>query len=106
MWEQGAHSPQLDSTLGAGPENFASTQAWLRCEYHRQLCAHCQRISIEDLEVFHPYLRVTSRLAAEIHKLCKVMTFTDVARHFQLDWKKVNAIKRKAYGLRASATLR
>jgi transposase len=44
------------------------------------------------LELFHPYLRVTQRLAAEIHKLCKVMTVTDVARHFQLDWKTVKDI--------------
>jgi transposase len=72
--------------------NLASTQVWLRCEYRKLLCAHCQRISIEELEVFHPYLRVTRRLAAEIHKLCKVMTVTDVARHFQLDWKTVKDI--------------
>ena len=48
--------------------NLASTQVWLRCEYRKLLCAHCQRISIEDLEVFHPYSRVTRRLASEIHK--------------------------------------
>jgi transposase len=72
--------------------NLASTQVWLRCEYRKLLCAHCQRTSIEELEVFHPYLRVTRRLAAEIHKLCKVMTVTDVARHFQLDWKTVKDI--------------
>jgi len=72
--------------------NLASTQVWLRCEYRKLLCAHCQRISIEELEIFHPYLRVTRRLAAEIHKLCKVMTVIDVARHFQLDWKTVKDI--------------
>jgi len=72
--------------------NLASTQVWLRCEYRKLLCSHCQRISIEDLELFHPYLRVTRRLAAEIYKLCKVMTVTDVARHFQLDWKTVKDI--------------
>lgn len=72
--------------------NLASTQVWLRCEYRKLLCAHCQRISIEELEVFHPYLRVTRRLAAEIHQLCKLMTVTDVARHFKLDWKTVKDI--------------
>jgi transposase len=72
--------------------NLASTQVWLRCEYRKLLCSHCQRISIEDLELFHPYLRVTRRLAAEIYKLCQVMTVTDVARHFQLDWKTVKDI--------------
>jgi transposase len=72
--------------------NLASTKVWLRCEYRKLLCGHCQRISIEELELFHPYLRVTRRLAAEIHKLCKVMTVSDVARHFQLDWKTVKDI--------------
>jgi len=75
--------------------NLASTQVWLRCDYRKLLCAHCQRISIEDLELFHPYLRVTRRLAAEIHQLCKVMTVTDVARHFQLDWKTVKDIDKQ-----------
>lgn len=72
--------------------NLASTRVWLRCEYRKLLCDHCQRISIEELELFDPYLRVTRRLALEIHQLCKVMTVTDVARHFQLDWKTVKAI--------------
>lgn len=75
--------------------NLASTQVWLRCEYRKLLCAHCQRISIEELEIFHPYLRVTRRLAAEIHKLCKVMTVIDVARHFGLDWKTVKDIDKQ-----------
>jgi len=75
--------------------NLASTQVWLRCEYRKLLCAHCHRISIEDLELFHPYLRVTRRLAAAIHQLCKVMTVTDVARHFQLDWKTVKDIDKQ-----------
>jgi transposase len=73
--------------------NLASTQVWLRCEYRKLLCAHCQRIGIEELEIFHPYLRVTRRLAAEIHKLCKVMTVTDVA--LQLDWKTVKDIDKQ-----------
>jgi transposase len=75
--------------------NLGSTQVWLRCDYRKLLCGHCQRISIEDLELFHPYLRVTRRLGAEIHKLCKVMTVADVARHFQLDWKTVKDIDKQ-----------
>lgn len=62
--------------------NLADTQVWLRCEYRKLLCARCQRISVEDLERFHPYLRVTRRLAALIHQLCKAMTVADAARHF------------------------
>jgi transposase len=75
--------------------NMASTQLWLRCDYRKLLCGHCQRISTEDLELFHPYLRVTRRLAAAIHQLCKRMTVTDVARHFQLDWKTVKDIDKQ-----------
>lgn len=72
--------------------NLATTQVWLQCEYRKLLCAHCQSIRTEDLELFHPYLRVTQRLAMQIHQLCKVMTVADVARHFQLDWKTVKDI--------------
>jgi transposase len=75
--------------------NLASTQVWLRCKYRKLLCGHCQRISVEELNLFHPYLRVTRRLAAEIHQLCKVMTVSDVARHFQLDWKTVKDIDKQ-----------
>jgi transposase len=75
--------------------NLAGTRVWLRCEYRKLLCAHCQRVSIEELEVFHPYLRVTRRLAAAIHQLCTVMSVSDVARHFQLDWKTVKDIDKQ-----------
>jgi transposase len=75
--------------------NLAGTKVWLQCQYRKLLCGHCQRVSIEDLELFHPYLRVTRRLAALIHQLCKVMTVTDVARHFGLDWKTVKDIDKQ-----------
>jgi len=75
--------------------NLAGTQVWLRCDYRKLLCAHCQRVSIEELELFDPYLRVTRRLAAAIHQLCTVMTVSDVARHFQLDWKTVKDIDKQ-----------
>lgn len=75
--------------------NLASTQIWLRCAYRKLFCSHCQRISIEELELFHPYLRVTRRLATYIHQLCKVMTVTEVARHLQLDWKTVKEIDKQ-----------
>ena len=75
--------------------NLASTQIWLRCAYRKLFCSHCQRISIEELELFHPYLRVTQRLATYIHHLCKVMTVAEVARHLQLDWKTVKEIDKQ-----------
>jgi len=72
--------------------NFASTQVWLKCTYRKLFCSHCERISVEELELFHPYLRVTRRLAAYIHQLCAIMTVTEVAQHLQLDWKTVKEI--------------
>jgi len=75
--------------------NLASTQIWLRCAYRKLFCANCHRISIEELELFHPYLRVTRRLATYIHHLCKVMTVTEVAQHLQLDWKTVKEIDKQ-----------
>jgi len=75
--------------------NLASTQVWIHCKYRKLLCADCQRISIEELGLFHPYLRVTKRLAAYIHHLCKVMTVSEVAQHLQLDWKTVKEIDKQ-----------
>jgi len=75
--------------------NLASTQVWIRCEYRKLFCANCHRISIEELELFHPYLRVTRRLATYIHHLCKVMTVTEVAQHLQLNWKTVKDIDKQ-----------
>jgi transposase len=75
--------------------NLASAQVWIRCAYRKLLCANCQRISIEELELFHPYVRVTRRLATYIHHLCNVMTVTEVAQHLQLDWKTVKEIDKQ-----------
>jgi len=72
--------------------NFAATLVWVKCHYRKVFCAHCHRISVEDLGLFHPYLRVTSRLARYIYQLCRLMTVTDVARHLELDWKTVKDI--------------
>ena len=75
--------------------NLASAQVWIRCAYRKLFCANCHRISIEELELFHPYLRVTRRLATYIHYLCKMMTVTEVAQHLQLDWKTVKEIDKQ-----------
>ena len=72
--------------------NMASARVSLRCTYRKVWCQHCGRITVEDLELFDPYKRVTRRLARTIHELCKVMTVSDVARHFALDWKTVKDI--------------
>jgi len=71
---------------------LAATPVWIKCHYRKVFCSHCQRVSVEDLELFHPYLRVTTRLARYIYQLCRLMTVTDVTRHLALDWKTVKAI--------------
>ena len=71
---------------------MATTQVWIACHYRKLFCPHCHNISIEDLELFHPYLRVTTRLALYIHQLCRFMTVTEVALHMGLDWKTVKNI--------------
>jgi transposase len=72
--------------------NLALARVWLNCWYRKIFCRQCQRILIEDLELFHPYCRVTHRLAQYIHELCKVMTVQEVAQHLGLDWKTVKNI--------------
>ena len=72
--------------------SFATARTWITCRYRKVFCAHCQGIHIEDLEVFHPYLRVTTRLARYIYQLCSFMTVSEVARHLGIDWKTVKNI--------------
>jgi len=72
--------------------NLATAKVWITCQYRKLFCANCHQISIEDLNLFHPYLRVTHRLALYIHQLCRFMTVTDVAQHTALDWKTVKNI--------------
>jgi transposase len=72
--------------------NLASAKVWISCQYRKLFCPHCQHISIEDLQLFDPYLRVTERLALYIYQLCRFMTVTEVARHLGLDWKTVKNI--------------
>ena len=82
--------------------DFASAHVWLRYRCRRVLCPACCRLVVEELELVEPWQRVTRHLARCIHQLCKVMTLSDVARHFQLDWKTVKAIDKgfleEAYG--------
>lgn len=75
--------------------NLATAEVWLHCHYRKLFCPVCQRISIEELELFDPYIRVTRRLAYYVYQLCEVMTVTEVANHLNLDWKTVKAIDKK-----------
>jgi transposase len=72
--------------------NLASTQVYLHCHFRKIFCLVCGQIVIEDLELLHPYFRVTKRLALYIHGLCRVMTVKEVADHLDLDWKTVKNI--------------
>jgi transposase len=72
--------------------NFASARMHLRCSYRKIYCAQCGQVVVEDLEFFEPYQRITKRLTRAIGELCKVMTVSDVASHYGLDWKTVKNI--------------
>ncbi len=72
--------------------NFAAAQTWITCLYRKVFCPHCHGIHIENLDLFHPYLRVTNRSAFYIHQLCCLMTVSEAARHLNLDWKTVKKI--------------
>jgi transposase len=72
--------------------NMATARVWLACRYRKVFCAHCHGIHVEDLELFHPYLRVTQRMARYVYQLCRYMTVSEVARHLGLNWKTVKDI--------------
>ena len=72
--------------------NLSSARTWITCQYRKVFCAHCHGIYIEDLELFHPYLRVSTRMARYIYQLCRFMTVSEVAFHLGLDWKTVKAV--------------
>jgi transposase len=72
--------------------NLSSARTWITCRYRKVFCAHCRGIHIEKLGLFHPYLRVTIRMAHYIYQLCRVMTVAEVAFHLGVDWKTVKTI--------------
>lgn len=72
--------------------NMATARVWLDCRYRKVFCAHCHGIHVENLELFHPYLRVTQRMARYVYQLCQYMTVSEVARHLGLNWKTVKDI--------------
>jgi transposase len=72
--------------------NMTTARLWVTCRYRKVFCAHCHGVHIEDLQLFHPYLRVTVRLARYIYQLCQMMTVSEVARHMGLNWKTVKDI--------------
>ncbi len=72
--------------------SMTTARVWIKCRYRKLFCPRCQGVRVENLELFHPYLRVTNRLANYIYELCKLMTISDVAQHLGLNWKTVKEI--------------
>jgi transposase len=72
--------------------SITTARVWISCRYRKLFCPRCQGVRIEDLQLFHPYLRVTHRMARYIYQLCQMMTVTEVARHLGMNWKAVKAI--------------
>lgn len=61
----------------------------------RVACPHCGP-KLELLGWLDPYSRVTRRLADSVSQLCSVASVLHVSRHFQLDWKTVKDIDKRA----------
>jgi transposase len=74
---------------------MATARLWITCRYRKLFCPTCHGIHIENLDLFHPYLRVTHRLANYVYQLCQIMTVTDVADHLDLNWKTVKDIDKQ-----------
>lgn len=72
--------------------SITTARVWIRCRYRKLFCPRCQGVRIEDLQLFHPYLRVTHRMARYIYQLCQMMTVSEVARHLGMNWKTVKDI--------------
>jgi transposase len=72
--------------------NMTTARLWVTCRYRKVFCSRCQGVHVENLELFHPYIRAAVRLARYVYRLCRIMTVTEVARHLDLNWKTVKAI--------------
>ncbi|MBK4737904.1 ISL3 family transposase [Noviherbaspirillum pedocola] len=57
----------------------------------RMACGHCGP-RLERLDWLAPYARVTTRLAASVARLCKVMSVRHVAEFYRLSWTAVKRI--------------
>ncbi len=64
------------------------------CCYRKVRCPNCG-ITVEDIGITEPGVRITKRLAEYIVILCHFMAITDVARHLSLDWKTVKEVHKK-----------
>jgi transposase len=65
----------------------------------RVACPRCGP-KLEWLGWLEPYARVTRRLAESVVRLCALMSLRHVARYFDLDWKTVKALDKRALAAR------
>jgi transposase len=65
----------------------------------RVACPHCGP-KLELLGWLEPYARVTKRLAESVTRLCAVMSIRHVAQYFELNWKTVKEIDKRALARR------
>lgn len=72
--------------------HMGAAKVWVNCKYRKIHCPQCQGVRVENLDFFHPYQRVTNRLARYVHELCKLLPVTQVSEHLGLDWKTVKNI--------------
>lgn len=86
-----AEAPRLVRDL-----NLAEHEVLLEVGQRRFYCWTCKRTRTEALDFVEPFARVTKRLARMIAELCRVLSVTEVARHFGLDWKLVKRCDRAA----------
>ncbi len=61
--------------------NLAAARVRVTYPYRKLICPLCQGIHIENLELFHSYLRVTRRMVQCVYQLCQYMTVSEVVRH-------------------------
>lgn len=75
---------------------FGEHQVWIGCEFRKGYCAGCERIRVEDLEFVGPYERITRRMQAHLHDLCRVgVSVQQVAQRYGLRWDTVKRIDRE-----------
>ena len=61
-------------------------------QYRKVYCLKCQGVRVEQQSFCDSSKRMTLRFMNLVFQLCKIMTVSDVARHFALDPKAVKAI--------------
>lgn len=84
--------------------NLGAHQVTLEMQQRKVRCQGCRAVRTESHDFVEPSARVTNRLARCIAELCQVLSVSDVAKHFQLDWKLVKRCDKAVLEERFSAT--